>query len=271
MPDSDQLRLDCMPWIRQAGAMARERMTTARASRKADRTLVTDADQAVQDFIMDQIARHFPGDAVVSEETQAKPNRHASAAVAERCWVIDPIDGTRNYVRHVPMFAVSVGLLVRGSPALGFIYNPMDDQLYSAGQDSGAWLNDTRITVADGPLSGDLFIGLPSGREEPLPRVVHGWIDRMVQRATGSTSLNIALVAGGSFDAVFGARCRLWDIAAGAIIVHEAGGVLTDHHGRSYFPFDVANYHGGPTPFLAARPALLAELIAQLRDNREHA
>ena len=213
---------------------------------------------------MDQIARRFPGDAVISEETQADPTRHASVAGAERCWVIDPIDGTRNYVRHVPMFTVSVGLLLHGSPVLGLIYNPMTDQLYSAGKGEGAWLDDARVAVADEPPAGELFIGLPSGREEPLPRVVHEWIDRMVQRATGSTALNLALVASGAFDAVFAAKCKLWDMAAGAIILAEAGGVITDHHGRSYFPFDLAGYDGGPTPFLAARPSLLDDLIRQL-------
>lgn len=263
MTDFEHLRRDCIPWIRQAGHITRERMASAHASLKADRSVVTDADQAVQDFIMDQIARRFPDDAVISEETQADPTRHASRAAAERCWVIDPIDGTRNYVRRVPLFAVSVGLLSRGVPVLGFIYNPISEQMYMAGKGAGAWLNDAPIKVAQGPHD-EIFIGLPSGREEPLPNVVHGWIDRMVQRATGCTSLNLALVASGAFDAVFGNRCKLWDIAAGAIIVQEAGGVITDHQGHSYFPLNPATYRNQPTPFLAARPELLEDLLAEL-------
>ena len=268
MTELEQLRHDCMGIIRQAGGMARQRMYTATARRKADRSPVTDVDQAVQDFLMDAIARRFGDDAVISEETQSNPGRHASVATARRCWIIDPIDGTRNYVRKVPMFAVSVGLLSQGSPVVGWVYNPMTDQLYSASQGGGAWLDDARIYCSQTPPTGEVFIGLPSGREEPLPAVVHGWIDRMVQRATGSTALNLALVAAGCFDAVFGNNCKLWDIAAGAIIVQEAGGRLTDHQGRSYFPRDPAAYRNTPTPFLAGGSALVQYLVSELRAGR---
>jgi len=253
-----------MGWIRRAGRLARDRMETAVPSRKADRSLVTDADQAVQDFLMDAIARRFPGDAVISEETQSDPRRHAEVGTAPRCWVIDPIDGTRNYVRRVPMFSVSIGLVVQSRPVLGFVYNPMNDHMYSAAQGGGAWLNERRVHCSEPGPTGELFIGLPSGREECLPGVVHEWIDRMVQRATGSTALNLVLLAAGCFDAVFGNKCKLWDITAGTIIVQEAGGSVTDHHGRPWFPLDLATYRGAPTPFMAATPKLLQQLLAEL-------
>jgi myo-inositol-1(or 4)-monophosphatase len=150
---------------------------------------------------------------------------------------------------------------------VGWVYNPMTDHMYSAGQGGGAWLNDASIHCAEASSGGDLFIGLPSGREESLPPVVHGWIDRMVQRATGSTALNLALLAAGSFDAVFANKCKLWDIAAGAVIIEEAGAQLTDHQGRSYFPADLAAYAGTPTPFLAARADLLQQLIFELQSS----
>lgn len=262
--EQERLRLDRMDWIRQAGAMARDRMHDAVASRKSDHSLVTDADRAVQDFLMDDIARRFPQDAVISEETQTDPRRHAAVATAERCWVIDPIDGTRNYVRRLPLFSVSVALLTRGSPVLGWVYNPISDSMYSASRGGGAWLNDHRIHCGDKPASGDVFIGLPSGREEPLPRVAHGWIDSMVQRATGSTALNLVLLACGCLDAVFGKKCRLWDVAAGAIIIEEAGGIITDHQGRPHFPFGLSAYRGEPVPFLAAAPELHGRLLVEL-------
>lgn len=256
-----------MDWIRQAGAMARERMYSAAASRKADRSLVTDADQAVQDFLMATIAERFPQDAVISEETQADPDRHASVASASRCWVIDPIDGTRNYVRKVPMFSVSVALMIEGAPAVGWVYNPMTDHLYSAARNRGAWLNDMRVRCADQPPTGDLFIGLPSGREEALPRIIHEWIDRMVQRATGSTALNMVLLASGCFDAAFGNNCKLWDIAAGTVIIEEAGGRIVDHQGCPIFPVDLVGYRGTPTPFLAASAGLIEQLLNEFRQG----
>lgn len=256
-----------MEWIRQAGVMARDRIYTALPSRKADRSLVTDADQAVQDFLMATIAQRFPQDAVISEETQTDPARHASVANAARCWIIDPIDGTRNYVRRVPMFSVSVALMVDGTPAVGWVYNPMTEHLHSAARGDGAWLNDTQVRCADRPPTGDLFIGLPSGREEALPRVIHEWIDRMVQRATGSTALNMVLLASGCFDAAFGNNCKLWDIAAGAVIIEEAGGRIVDHQGRSIFPVDLAGYRGTPTPFLAASAGLIQQLLDEFRQG----
>lgn len=254
-----------MDWIHEAGVMARERMHRAVASRKSDRSLVTDADQAVQDFLMDAIAQRFPHDAVISEETQTDPDRHAAVSSAPRCWIIDPIDGTRNYVRKVPLFSVSVGLLVDASPVAGWVYQPMTDQMYSASKGGGAWLNDVQLHCPQRGPSDDVFIGLPSGREESLPRVVHTWIDRMVQRATGSTALNLVLLASGCFDAVFANKCKLWDIAAGAIIVQEAGGLITDHCGHPHFPADLARYSGTPTPFLAASPQFFEQLLAELK------
>jgi fructose-1,6-bisphosphatase/inositol monophosphatase family enzyme len=121
--------------------------------------------------------------------------------------------------------------------------------------------------AADTPSAGELFVAVPSGREEPLPRAVHNWIDRLVQRATGSTALNMALVASGALDAAFGAKCRLWDIAAGVIICQEAGAAVTDHRGNSYFPMDLASYQNGPMPFLVARPALQQQLRDELQAN----
>lgn len=230
---------------------------------KADHSPVTAADRAVEAAIRRMLERDRPEDGIFGEEYGAASGRSA------RLWVIDPIDGTRNYARALPMFSVSVGLMEAGFPVVGLIYNPMTGQMYSASRDGGAWLDDERIETPESPPTGELFIGLPSGREEILPPPVHRWIDRMVLRATGSTALNLALLASGALDAVFCSKCRLWDMAAGALIVEEAKASVTDHDGHPYFPIDLAAYHSDITPFMAARPDLLVRLLAELRDDRQ--
>jgi len=265
--DYDRIRRQVIQWVRPAGIHARSRQQTAVTSRKEDRTPVTDADFAVQAMLLDAIAEAFPDDAVIAEERLDRPGRHAPLASARRCWVIDPIDGTRNYAHGFPLFTVSVALIEAGVPVVGVVYEPSSDAMYSAGLGGGAWCGDRRLRVTDGPLEPDKFLALPSGREEPLPEAVHRWIDRMVCRATGSTALNLALVAAGAVDAAFSFRCSVWDLAGGALLVTEAGGQVVSPAGRPWFPMDLSTQAGQRTPFFAAGPATLAELLTEFNGS----
>jgi len=265
----EQIRQETITWIQKAGAMARDRLGTAVASRKADHSPVTDVDHAVQAALMQTIGRQYPHDAVITEETQANPDRHASVVSAERCWVIDPIDGTRNYARGLPIFTISVALMEAGTPVVGWIFNPMTRQMYSASKSGGAWLDEQRIEATDGPFTGDSFIAVPSGREEPLPPIIHQWMDRAVFRTTGSTALNLALLASGALDAVFCSNCRLWDVAAGILIAEEAGAIVRSPNGQQYFPIDLATYSNATMPFLAAGPTLLNELLTEYQRDEQ--
>ncbi len=112
----ESIRRNALPWVRRAGQIARRKFGSAVASRKADRSPVTDADHAVQEALQQEISKRFPADAVVTEETQRDPERHAALASAKRCWIIDPIDGTRNYARALPLYSVSVALVEDGRP-----------------------------------------------------------------------------------------------------------------------------------------------------------
>ena len=104
----EEMGREAMAWVRAAGVIARDRFGKATVSHKADHSPVTDADHAVQAALQEAIARACPDDAVITEETQVDPERHASVKTARRCWVIDPIDGTRNYARSFPIFTLSV-------------------------------------------------------------------------------------------------------------------------------------------------------------------
>lgn len=265
----DATRREATTWVKTAGELAVAMLGRAAASRKADASVVTEADYAVQGALLDAIARRYPEDAVISEETQAHPDRHRPVSSARRCWVVDPIDGTRSYARGFPGFCVSVGMLDEGMPVVGLIYNPLTRQMYSAAAGAGAWRDEQRVSAQSSPGGGDVLIAVPSRTRGPLPAAVHRWIDQLVLRNLGSTAMHLALVASGALDAAFADECRLWDIAAGAAIVAEAGGRFVALDGREYFPMDVRAYGNGLTPFIAGSPQMVQRLLAEYLDT-EH-
>ena len=248
---------------RQGGQLAAERLGHATASLKEDQSWVTDVDRAVQKHIVEHIAARFPTHAVVAEETVPDAPATPPVAGAAYCWIIDPIDGTRNYVRSFPIFTTTIALLHDGAPIAAATYDPLTDRMYSASKGDGTRCNDQPVSVCDQGKHFDTMVGIPSDR--PLPAAVRSWNDDMVLRCTGSTALQMALVGGGALDAAYAQKTCLWDIAAGVLLVTEAGGVVTDLRGQPIFPFDLAHYGRGQTPFLAAGPKLHAELLASLR------
>ena len=259
-PTYDQIRVASGLWVRAAGSIAREMFGRTTMTRKADSSPVTDADHAVQAALLDAIARAYPDDAVIAEETLAEPRRHAPIDRAERCWIVDPIDGTRNYARCYPSFVVSVALMERGRPVVGLVYDPMRDHMYSASAGGGAWFEDRQVHVANETLCRHTLIGMPSSRRGALGGVVHEWIDRMIMRNAGTTALHLALLSAGAMDAVYCDECKLWDIAAGMLLATEAGAKIIPLTGQDLFPVDLPTYTQQQMPFLAAGPKTLAEL-----------
>ena len=259
----DAIRVTSGTWVRAAGSIACEMFGRTTTTRKADSSPVTEADHAVQAALLEEIARSYPNDAVIAEETLADPARHAPIDQADRCWIVDPIDGTRNFARCYPSFTVSVALMERGRPVMGLVYDPMRDHLYSASAGGGAWFDDKRVHVADGPLSQHTLIGMPSSRRGALAGVVHDWIDRMIMRNAGSTALHLAFLSSGAMDAVYCDDCKLWDVAAGMLLATEAGAQIMPLTGVDLFPVDLTGNAKQPMPFLAAGPQTLAELWAE--------
>jgi myo-inositol-1(or 4)-monophosphatase len=265
--DYEQLRREAMPWVREAGRLAVEYYGAVAAERKADDSYITEADHAVQALLLESIARRHPADAVISEEIQADPQRHATLAGAKRCWIVDPIDGTRSFARGFPGFCISVAMLEAGLPAVGLIFNPLTNHMFSATAGGGAIMNDRPLRARDEVLSADSIVAIPSRRRGQLAPVVHRWLDSMVVRNLGSTALHLALLASGALDAVFADECRLWDIAAGELILREAGASLVSLNGRPYFPMDVSRYANEETPFLAGGPKILQALLNEYRSE----
>lgn len=248
-----------------------ERLTKTHAA--ATEEAVTEADRASQRHVVAGLRKRFPDDGIVGEESETGESITFDAPhPGGRVWVIDPIDGTNNFVAGLGNFAVCIGLLERGEPVLGVVYDVTRDLAYSAARGQGAWLGARRLRAAPGPLSDSSMLMLTSNlldRHGRLPPYITRW---MVQknwklRMLGSAALEAIQVAAGVAHGAVTVNGKLWDVAAPAAIVLEAGGVLTTLGGERIFPFDVRNYGGAKMPFLAAAPAAHAELLREMRQT----
>lgn len=237
----DQSVLDFMKeLVREAGALTLEgakALKTEDISCKATAAdLVTVWDRKTERFIVDRLMARYPDTGIFGEEYGRKNND------AEWCWIIDPIDGTTNYVYRIPFYCVSVGLWRGGRPVAGAVYAPALDELFSGIADSGAWLNDRpiRVSAADDIRGAMLVTGFACLRA--------GWQDNNLPyfcriaplargiRRMGSAALDICYVSCGRADAFWELNLALYDFAGAAAILHGAGGCLSDVHGGGRYP-----------------------------------
>ncbi|CAG2117760.1 unnamed protein product [Medioppia subpectinata] len=203
--------------------------------------LVTETDKAVEKFLFNELKRLFPDFRFIGEETSSRVG-----LTADPTWIIDPIDGTMNFVHTFPCTCVSIGLTVNKVPVVGVIYSPFLDKLYTARKGSGAYCNGRPISVSKNcnSLSEALLLcEFGNQRDDEKKNAVFrnleavGWLVHGV-RCMGSAALNLCSVADGSADAYWEFGLHVWDMAAGAVIVTEAGGVVMDTKGG---PVDIMN------------------------------
>ena len=246
--------------------LARNRAGAVNISFKADKSVVTDIDHAVQDLITRAVTHHYPEHAIVAEETLPHDVAAPATKDARYCWVIDPLDGTRNFSVALPCFCTSIGILDHGSPLVGVIYEPNVDLLFVAVRGQGATLNDQPLQVRDLPSRMERLVGIPSGKDPLSLGVIRAWteVENLAFRNLGSTALHLALLASGSLQATFAKRCKIWDLAAGVLLVSEAGGALSDQHGKSLTPFDLSRDPQSDLPCLAGTPKVHAELLSTM-------
>ena len=202
--------------------------------------LVTEADVASQQVVYDYLHGRFPGHGFLGEEDKAGHNRPAKDAPPT--WIVDPIDGTTNYVHDFPFYCVSIGLQVAGELVAGVIYEPTRNELFQAALGQGAWLNSERLKVSNIDRLEDALVstGFPPNTHEQ-ERLFTTWRHLSMKtqslRRTGSTALNLAYIAAGRFDGYWAFDNKVWDIAAGVVLVREAGGIVTDADGSDYDPY----------------------------------
>ena len=248
-------------WILEAGRMIRDKINNPRtiSTKSNPNDLVTEMDKEVEFFFASKIREFYPSHLLLGEEGYGDSKINKKATV----WVIDPIDGTMNFVHQKQNFAISVGIYHEGVGEIGCIYDVMNNTLYSALKGSGAYRNNKKLPPLEkGKLSLNESIVAFSHRwlmrnrfvnEKVMQQLVH---DVRGVRSYGSAALGFARIAEGSLDAYITMRLEPWDIAAGKIIVEEVGGITTDVRGKAIGPLDSSSV-------LCAHPDIHAFLVKQ--------
>jgi myo-inositol-1(or 4)-monophosphatase len=237
-------------------------MTTAEA--------VTDADRDSQRHIVAGLRRRFPNDGIVGEESETGSSITFDCPNPDgRVWVIDPIDGTNNYVAGLGAFCVCIGLLVGGEPVLGIVYDVTRDQMYAAVKGHGAWLGTRRLSVSSAAMSDSALIMMTSNlldKQGKCPAFAGRWLAQTNWkiRILGSAALEAIQVAAGVAQAAITMNGKLWDVAAPAAIVAEAGGLIVDLQNRPIFPFNLRDYSGAKVPFVAVTPSARDILLDEI-------
>ena len=225
----------------RAGELLLRKLPLSRQVRyKGERDIVTDADEAAQQLIAEIIRERFPKHAFLGEEGELA----AAVNSATPTWIVDPLDGTTNYARRYPSFCVSVGLAESGVLRVGAIYDPARRETFFAQQGQGAFLQRGRagsqpIQVSAIADLGETLVGVDWARDPALRARTVAAVTRVAAtcrsvRATGSAALGLAYVGAGWMDAYFHLMLMPWDVAAGALIIREAGGTLTTPAGGDW-------------------------------------
>ncbi len=151
-------------------------------------------------------------------------------------WCIDPLDGTSNFVRGIPLFAVSIALMHNNEPIVGVVYDPINNNLFSALKGGGAFLNKVPLSTRNQPLQKKLLFAVQSDYNGEIPKHMHQILKKAKIRTVGVASLHICYVAAGWIDCYVDQKSSLWDIAAGSLILTEAGGIISDIGGKNLYP-----------------------------------
>ena len=223
----------------KAGGILRENIGgTREITLKGDINLVTEMDKRSERTVVETLLAAFPGHAVIAEEgTNIRNN-------SDYTWIIDPLDGTTNYAHGYPCFSVSIALEHKGEIVLGVVYDPMREELFSAGKGTGASLNGrpVRVSNMDTLIKSLLATGFPYDRkvsEKNNMDYFHNLLMASQEvRRDGSAALDLCSVAAGRFDGFWELKLHPWDIAAGSLIVREAGGMVSDFSGTGFSLYD---------------------------------
>lgn len=211
-----------------------ERLDTLSVTSKSRNDFVSEVDQQAEDVIIRTLRKAYPHHAILAEESGAHSGDDYQ-------WVIDPLDGTTNFLHGFPQFAVSIALLHKGRLEQGVVYDPMRQELFTATRGAGAMLNNRRLRVSNRPGLGGALLGtgFPYNDHEHLDTYLAMLKDLIVEtagvRRPGSAALDLAYVAAGRLDGFWEMGLKPWDIAAGALLIQEAGGIVGDFSGGPSF------------------------------------
>ncbi|MEK6857549.1 MAG: inositol monophosphatase family protein [Nanoarchaeota archaeon] len=230
------------------------------AFKRSKEDLVTEADFEVEKKIKEIIQHNFPEHFILGEET------NITAGKSDYVWIIDPIDGTSNFVKKIPYFAISIGLLKGAKPILGIVYNPITNELYSAFE-GVAYFNGKKISANSKADLKDSVIFVSENHDKPLKDELKSLISKINTKVEfKSTALALCQTAAGVSDAFFKLSTKSWDVIAGHYIAECAGCKVTDTLGNN-LEYDY-KIERNPKGILVANPKLHKELLKILRTQR---
>ncbi|QDQ25115.1 inositol monophosphatase [Chitinimonas arctica] len=230
-----------------------------RIETKDHNNFVTEVDRAAEAAIVQTLLDAYPGHAILAEEGGAKGE-------SEYTWIIDPLDGTTNFLHGVPQYCISIALEHRGQISQAVVYDPNHNDLFTATRGGGAFLNDRRIRVSKTKEMADGLIGtgFPYTTFGKLDMYVHMLKDVIQKsagvRRPGAAALDLAYIACGRFDGFWELGLQPWDIAAGSLLVQEAGGLITDLDGETGY-MESGNV-------VAGTPKVFAQLLQTLQAHK---
>jgi len=221
------------PIIKKAGELILSYFKRLRSiQEKENGGFVTEADLASEQYLMEQLQPFLPGASFIGEELGKNDGTN------DYCWVIDPLDGTTNFMHGLPYFCISISLTLKGIPQFGAVYQPLTNEYFYAERGKGAFLNGKKLQVSTvGQLSKSVVvIGFPYKKEERFKHLLNLMNEIFPKiyafRNFGAAALDLANVACGRLDGHFFEDLGWWDVAAGTLLVEEAGGIVTDFEGK---------------------------------------
>ncbi|XP_054735339.1 uncharacterized protein LOC129242610 [Anastrepha obliqua] len=260
--------------VMKCGPLVREGYNTTNADYKQKSEffdLVTKYDKQIEDILIEGLQKAFPESKFIGEEAAAESGKVPELTDAPT-WIIDPIDGTTNFIHRIPHWCISVGLAINKELVVGIVYNPIANEMYSASKGNGAYLNGQPIHVKkcnkmnDAVLAYEIsLIHAPAVRDKNVKRLSKLAANSTGTRCIGSGALTLCYVARGSFDCYHVEDLQAWDIAGGAVILREAGGVLYHTKGGE-FEIMKPNLIAAATPELAKIMVGLIEEADALTD-----
>ena len=230
-----------------------------KVTEKGPNDFATEVDQAAEQAIMEILTTAYPTHAVLAEESGASSNLHDDN---ENVWIIDPLDGTTNFIHGFPQYCVSIALQQRGQITQAVIFDPTRNDLFTASKGAGAYLNDRRLRVTKRDRIQDALIGtgFPYRNMQDLEEYIE-MFRIMTQkcaglRRPGAAALDLAYVAAGRLDGFFEKGLKPWDMAAGSLLVTEAGGIVGTFAGESNYLYK--------DEVIAGAPKIFAQMVASL-------
>ncbi|OGT54863.1 MAG: inositol monophosphatase [Gammaproteobacteria bacterium RIFCSPHIGHO2_12_FULL_42_10] len=227
-----------------------DRVDSVKIAEKAPNDFVTEIDRRVESDIITLIQKSYPDHSILGEEYGEQPGNDYQ-------WIIDPIDGTRNFIHGFPYFSISIAFAYKNRIEHGVVYDPVRQELFAASRGKGARLNDRKIRVGKQKQLKTCLIGTESHGAATLISKIGSACGDL--RHLGSAALDLAYVASGRLDGFFGHGLKIWDIAAGVLLIREAGGIVCDPYGSEDFLKD--------GDIVAGNPAMLRQLLKLIAEN----